>query len=192
MFRITLLVVLVFVMLVAMGAVYAQAPASVLGSAGISPAAIGEGLYFLKINAIPGESAFDDHAGEIEVKSFTWGVTHPNLTGAAQFGSLLLTKSLDKASPLLWRACASGQRLGSVVLAHKGLGGDALSPDDLHIILFEARLLSFNEAAGPGGVPVETITLTYSRIVWEYYYIDESGGVTTFRTGWDVVAGRPV
>ena len=78
--------------------------------------------YFLKIDGIAGESQDQRHQGEIEVESFSWGETHsasaPGATAAGKVNiqDLEVMKRLDKASPLLMLAAASGQHFKSAVL----------------------------------------------------------------------------
>ena len=73
---------------------------------------------FAKLGDIKGESLDDKHKDEIEVLSWSWGVTNAVTlagTGAGQgkahFGDLSLTHKIDKASPVLMQACATGVHL---------------------------------------------------------------------------------
>src|SRR5262245_9652328 len=66
---------------------------------------------FAKIGDIKGESLDDKHKGEIEVLSWSWGVTNGSKitkgsgagSGKAKFQDLSFTHKIDKASPLLLR-----------------------------------------------------------------------------------------
>ena len=67
---------------------------------------------FAKLGDIKGESIDDKHKDEIEVLSFSWGVTSlsaPGAPGAAAgkpaFQNLVITHNIDKASPLLLKVC---------------------------------------------------------------------------------------
>ena len=70
---------------------------------------------FAKIGDIKGESADAKHKDEIEVLSFSWGVTNGATIGAgagkATFQDLSIVHTIDKASPLLLKACATGEHL---------------------------------------------------------------------------------
>ena len=73
---------------------------------------------FAKIGDIKGESPDDKHKDEIEVLSFSWGATNPvmasssgSAAGKVTFKDLSIVHSIDKASPLLMRACATGVHL---------------------------------------------------------------------------------
>ena len=66
---------------------------------------------FAKIGDIKGESQDDKHKDEIEVLSWSWGMTHAaKLTtgsgggaGKASFHDLSFTHKVDKASPVLMK-----------------------------------------------------------------------------------------
>src|SRR5690348_10250219 len=74
---------------------------------------------FAKIGDIKGESNDDKHKDEIEVLSFSWGVTNSQTitagggggAGKASFHDIVFTHGVDKASPNLLRACATGQHI---------------------------------------------------------------------------------
>ena len=63
--------------------------------------------YFLKIDGIDGESTDDRHKGEIDIQSFSWGVSNSGSmssgsgggAGKASFQDIHFTRQLDKASP---------------------------------------------------------------------------------------------
>src|ERR1700704_1221479 len=85
---------------------------------------------FLKIDGIEGESADDAHKGEVEVLSFSWGVTQTGSAsgggggaGKASFHDINFTQRQSKASPLLFKACATGQHIKKAVLTVRKAGG---------------------------------------------------------------------
>jgi type VI secretion system secreted protein Hcp len=84
---------------------------------------------FAKIGDIKGESLDDKHKGEIEILSYSWGVTSSGSTGGggggagkATFNDLSFTHTIDKASPALLRACATGQHLKEATITHRKAG----------------------------------------------------------------------
>ena len=75
---------------------------------------------FIKMDSITGESRDAKHKGEIDVLSWSWGVTnHPSeiagkvgaVSGKASSSDLNFSHSIDLASPSLIKACASGRHL---------------------------------------------------------------------------------
>ena len=86
---------------------------------------------FAKIGDIKGESPDDKHKDEIEVLSFSWGVANPaNVGGSgggggagkATFHDLSFTHNIDKASPRLLQACATGSHLKEATITHRKAG----------------------------------------------------------------------
>ena len=75
---------------------------------------------FARIGTIKGESHDARHRDEIDVLSWSWGVSQSGTTGhagggagagKASFHDFNFTHHVDKASPLLMRACATGQHV---------------------------------------------------------------------------------
>src|SRR5678815_2292829 len=81
---------------------------------------------FAKLGDIKGESLDDKHKDEIEVLSFSWGVSNAGSMGygsgggegKATFHDLSFTHKVDKASPVLMQACATGVHLKDLSLIH--------------------------------------------------------------------------
>ena len=73
---------------------------------------------FAKLGDIKGESADSKHKDEIEVLSFSWGVTNSGSasssggTGAGKStpNDLTIVHAIDRATPRLLHACATGTR----------------------------------------------------------------------------------
>ncbi len=76
---------------------------------------------FLKIDGIPGESTDDKHKEWIEIESYQQGLTQPasatasSVGGASaervNFGPLIVSKLVDKASAKLFEACCTGKHI---------------------------------------------------------------------------------
>ena len=75
--------------------------------------------YFLKIEGIKGESTDDKHKDEIDVLSFSWGVSQSGSlafgggggAGKATFHDLSCVHRIDKSSPVLMQSCANGTHI---------------------------------------------------------------------------------
>ena len=85
---------------------------------------------FAKIGDIKGESLDAKHKDEIEVLSFSWGVTNAAVisggggggAGKATFQDLSIVHHIDKASPLLLKACATGTHIKDATITHRKAG----------------------------------------------------------------------
>jgi hypothetical protein len=75
---------------------------------------------FLYLEGVSGESTVDSHRDWIDVLSFNYGIRSPPQYGASaggaaagrpQFGDLVITKYLDKASPQLYLMASNGMHI---------------------------------------------------------------------------------
>ena len=85
---------------------------------------------FAKIGDIKGESLDVKHKDEIEVLSFSWGVSNTGSTGSggggatgkAVFQDLQIVHGVDNATPALLKACATGQHIKDATITHRKAG----------------------------------------------------------------------
>ncbi len=123
--------------------------------------------YFLKIDGISGESTDVKHKGEIEVESFSWGVTNTTLTrarggagaGRAQFQDLAFNTRVSKASPNLFLKCASGAHIKQAVLTATTMDAKGQSQEFLKITLSDVLVSSYQSIGetqpGPPDLPTD-------------------------------------
>ena len=129
----------------------------------------------LKLGDIKGESTDDKHKDEIDVESWSWGASNPALTvgtgsgsGKVSFSDLNFVHKIDKASPNLWKACASGEHIKEATLtsAKQGKG-----PQDFMIVKLSDVMITSVSLAGSangGSVPMEQISMNYAKVEMEY------------------------
>ena len=140
---------------------------------------------FAKIGDIKGESLDAKHKDEIEVLSFSWGVTNTGATaagggggaGKATFQDLSIVHKIDKASPLLMQACATGAHLKEATITHRKAGKDQL---DYLIVKMNDIIITGvtdGDASGQGGS--ETISLAFAKIDLEYKPQKADGSLDT-------------
>jgi type VI secretion system secreted protein Hcp len=85
---------------------------------------------FAKIGDIKGESTDSKHKDEVEVLSYYWGVANPGHIGTgggggagrATFQDLSIVHKIDKASPKLLEACATGEHLKEATITFRKAG----------------------------------------------------------------------
>jgi type VI secretion system secreted protein Hcp len=130
---------------------------------------------FAKLGDIKGESLDDKHKDEIELLSWSWGVTNskPHATGGggssgkATFHDLSFTHKIDKASPLLMKGCATGQHLKEATITRRKAGKG--QQEYLVIKMNDVVITSVAEEDGGGGSgEVETVTLAFAKVDLEY------------------------
>ena len=132
---------------------------------------------FLKLTDIPGESVDATHKDEIEILSYSFGMSNTSTissggtgAGKAVFQDISLAKRLDKSTPALMLKCANGQHIPEAVITlRKGVAG-AKPVDYLRITLTDVIVSSVTSSASDGGgVPNESISFNYGKIKVEYF-----------------------
>lgn len=133
---------------------------------------------FLNIPGIPGEADDPVHADEIDVLSWSWGMSNSATThdggsaGVASFDDLVFTKYVDKASPMLMLACANENHL-SATLVVRSVGPSPL--EYLTITIPDLLVVSVRQVITTADDrPMETVTLNFAEI--EYSYVPKGPG----------------
>lgn len=141
---------------------------------------------FAKLGDIKGESQDDKHKDEIEVLSFSWGVSNAGSaargggmgTGKADFQDLIFTKHVDKSSPKLVLNCAKGEHMPTATVVMRKAGGE--QKEYLKITLNDVMISGFQTSGADGGeVLTESITLNFGKISVEYFEQDNKGTMTS-------------
>ncbi|HEY6993264.1 MAG TPA: type VI secretion system tube protein Hcp [Xanthobacteraceae bacterium] len=130
---------------------------------------------FAKLGDIKGESLDDKHKGEIEVLSYSWGVTNPGSSGTgggggagrATFQDLSIVHKIDKASPNLLKACATGQHLKEATITFRKAGKG--QQDFLIVKMNDVIVTGVAQGAASGETAgSETVNLEFAKVDWEY------------------------
>ena len=123
---------------------------------------------FAKLGDIKGESLDDKHKDEIEVLSWSWGVTNAvsvSGTGAGQgkasFHDLSFTHKIDKASPVLMQACATGAHLKEATITHRKAGKG--QQEFLVIKMNDVIITALMNAESRDGGRAETVSLAFAK-----------------------------
>ena len=130
---------------------------------------------YLKIDGIKGESQDDKHKDEIDVLSWSWGVTQSGSmhtgggggSGKAIFNDMSITKYVDAASPSLIKTCSTGEHLKEALLVVRKAGKD--QQEYLKYILTDC-LISSVSTGGSGGEDrlTENISINFAKFKVEY------------------------
>jgi type VI secretion system secreted protein Hcp len=150
--------------------------------------------YFLKIDGIDGESQDHKHKGEIHLESWSWGesnagsASHSGGGGAGKVSmqDFHFVMQINKASPKLAIACASGEHLKKAVLTCRRAGKD--QQEFFKVTMSDLIVSSFQTGASNHGdvLPTEQISLNFSKIEWEYKEQKADGTLGgAVKAGWD-------
>ena len=129
---------------------------------------------FAKLGDIKGESTDSKHKDEIEVLSFSWGVSNPASHGAgggagagkATFQDLSIVHKIDKATPSLFAACATGEHLKDATITHRKAGKG--QQEYLVVKLNDVLITGVVHGGTSGAAASETVSLVFAKVDFEY------------------------
>jgi type VI secretion system secreted protein Hcp len=130
---------------------------------------------FAKIGDIKGESLDAKHKEEVEVLSWSWGVSQGGSIGQGggasagkpSFNDFNFTHYIDKASPNLMKACATGSHIKEATITMRKAGKDQR---EFLIIKMNDILITSVTPSGSGetGVTAESVALQFAKVHLEY------------------------
>jgi len=131
---------------------------------------------FAKLGDIKGESQDDKHKDEIEVLSYSWGMNERGFTnpgpgggGGGSQGSLrdlVITHHLDKATPQLFQACATGQHLKEATITHRKTG--KTQQEFLIIKMNDVIITGVTHGGSTDVAANESVSMVFSKVDLEY------------------------
>ncbi len=129
---------------------------------------------FAKLGDIKGESLDDKHKDEIEVLSYSWGVTNAGSMGygsgggegKAQFHDLSFTHKIDKASPVLMQYCATGVHLKEATITHRKAGKG--QQEFLVIKLADVIVTGVTHGGNGADGSSENVSIAFAKVNVEY------------------------
>jgi len=157
--------------------------------------------YFLKIDGIKGESHDAKHKDEIELESFSWGETNTGGmaagggggAGKVQMQDFHFVMKMNKASPLLLLACASGQHIKQAILTCRKAGKEQ---QEFLKITFTDLLCSSYQTGGSAGsdvIPMDQVSLNFAQMKMEYKPQKADGTLDAAVTaGWNLKQNKAV
>jgi len=158
--------------------------------------------FFLKLDGITGGSSDAKHKGEIEIESFSFGVANAGTAsspgggggaaaGRASFQDFSFTLRADKASPLLFKACASGTHLKQAILTGRRSGEK--QADFVKYTLSDVQVSGYQQAAaGTEGALRDQFSLNFSKVEVELRSVKPDGTLEDIKAGWDLKANKLV
>jgi type VI secretion system secreted protein Hcp len=156
---------------------------------------------FLKLEAIPGQSEVDGHAKEIECLSFNQSVSQratesvsnqARTTGRPNHSDFSVTKYLDESSPKILEHCNKGEDVKTATFTVTQADGTTGKVAPLWVITMSKALITSVSIGGGGGdIPIESLTLNYTAIKWEFKAQTSAAEKKgTAASGWDLEANK--
>lgn len=135
---------------------------------------------FLKIKGIPGGSRDKLNKDEIELDSLSWGATQTGTfssysgggAGRCSMQDFSFTMKVNKASPKLLLACATGEHIDEAVLTIRKAGKD---PQPFRVVIFRNLLISSYQTSIAGEDVVDHISINFREIEDTYKQQNDDG-----------------
>jgi type VI secretion system secreted protein Hcp len=156
--------------------------------------------YFIKFDGIKGESADVKHKDEIDIESWSWGESNAGGPsrggGGAGAGKVSMqdfhfVMKLNKASPGLMKACATGQHIKIATLSGRkaGKGQQDYLTFKFHDVLVSSYQTGGSEHADV--VPTDQVSFNFAKIEVEYKQQKPDGSVVPgAQFGYDLKANK--
>jgi type VI secretion system secreted protein Hcp len=151
--------------------------------------------YFLKLDGIDGESIDEEHRGEIEILSYSWGMSNPTSigsgglsTGRVRMNEFTFTMKGGIASSQLFLHCAQGTHIREGIITVRREGHNFVTWE-----LKDVVITSFKTKGDPAtGIPTEEVRMKFAQIIVTHFVQNSDGTTKTFPAGWDLVKNKKV
>ena len=137
---------------------------------------------FLKIDTVKGESKDAKHPDEIDVLSWSWGVSNATGmdagagggAGRANFNDMSFMHAVDKSSPVLLQACAMGDHFKEATLVSRKSGK---GQQEYLIVKMKEVFVTSVQPSGSSEHPMESVSLSFGHVDLEYKPQKEDGSL---------------
>jgi type VI secretion system secreted protein Hcp len=154
---------------------------------------------YLYVDGVAGPSS--SRTGSIDILSFSWGVSQTSTYGAgasgkeskagrADFSNLSIMKVLDKTTPLLCDACASGDIIKKVYILYDKPVGD--KQQSYFRIWLKDALITSVQLSGSNENPTESVSFAFQAVEYAYAPEKDDGSLdAAIRKGYDLELLKP-
>jgi type VI secretion system secreted protein Hcp len=142
---------------------------------------------YLSLDQIQGDVTAEGYVGQIELMSFSHGLSHPQSTtdgvsGKLSVAEITVAKTTDRASPRLIEATITGKVFDKAKISFARTDQDRFVAY-LVVDLGNARVTSVATSSG-GDRPVEQLSLACEQVRWSFV---EPGAREAVTFGWDLL-----
>jgi type VI secretion system secreted protein Hcp len=151
---------------------------------------------FLNLNGITGESQKENHKGDIDLMSFSWGASNSSAvgtgtgvsTGKVTVSDFSIVKSTDSSSPVLFQKCCDGSVITTgVVTLQRQIQGSATPYLVYNFTNVFVTSIQWSGSGGAGDFPMESVSFCFEVGTVDYSPQDDSGALgNAIHGGWDV------
>lgn len=154
---------------------------------------------FLKLKGIDGESKDKKHGKEIDILSWSFGMSNAGYghvgggsgAGKVNVNDISVIKYVDKSSPNLMQYCCKGSHIDEGLITVRKAGGEPV--EYVKIKLTEVLITSVQcSAHNTEDRLTESVTLNFSKFEYVYTEQDEKGKAAgSIPITWDIAANVP-
>lgn len=155
---------------------------------------------YMKIEGVVGDVTADGYEGWIDVSHVQEGMTQNievggvggGTSGKVNISDTVISKVLDRTSPVLRQKLVGGKEIPSVIISLVRTGADKIE-EYFRITLEEVYLTSVSMSGSGSDLPTESVSCAYNKVRWEYTPYDSKGGKgSPIVVGWDVAKNVPL
>ena len=135
---------------------------------------------WIKMDGCKGEATDDKHKDEIDVDSYSWGMSHPvdpggtgQSAGESTATQLVVSKTVDKATPNLMKFCMNAKSFPEVLLTCRKRGENPI--EFMKITMKNAVVASVQDSASGDGAIEESVSFAFTAVKVEYTPQKEDG-----------------
>lgn len=153
--------------------------------------------FFLKIDGagIKGESPVTGFSDYMQIDSYSFGASQSGTFhfggggggGKVSMNDFHFTMKMNKASPKLFEAMATGEHLKTATLVSRKAGGKA-PVEFMKVTMTDCLISSFSHGGHGGGdeIPMEQISLNFAKVLFTYKEQKADGTAgSAIDGGWD-------
>ncbi|MFL5246063.1 MAG: Hcp family type VI secretion system effector [Gemmataceae bacterium] len=151
---------------------------------------------FLKLDDITGESQKENHTGEIDIMSFSWGASNSSSVGTGtgvsvgkvSVSDFSIMKSTDSSSPVLFQKSCDGTVIPTaVVTLQRQVAGKATPYLVYTFTNVYVTSVQWSGSGGAGDAPMESVSFTFETGAVDYTPLNDDGsGGSPVHGGWNV------
>ena len=151
---------------------------------------------FLKLEGVTGESQKQNHTGEIDITSFSWGAVNSSSVGVGAGVSVgkvtvndfSVIKSTDSSSPVLFQKCCDGSVIATgVVTLQRQVSGVATPYLVYNFQNVYVTSVQWSGSGGGGDSPMESCTFCFEIGTVDYTPQKDDGTAgNAIHGGWNV------
>ncbi len=151
--------------------------------------------YYLKLDGIDGEVVDRGHENGMRISSWSFGASNPTSVGSGgmsagkvNFQDMSVMKSVDKATPALFKVCASGKRIAKAELSVVKPSATGVGLTFMKYTLTDLTCTSFKNSADP---LTESLSFNYAKIEMSYTPMTSDGTAgKPVTASWDLKANK--